>query len=182
MGIIHQRLKNLHNHIHNNLHIFFSRILIHIWPQQFSSRIVQVLIQLQHEIIECKLWAPKISNLCPLYIWRKEVEEWLITIIYIYFPCIYLWWRLQSTVWSKMESLIICNIWYQCQVTQVVKDNLVLILGKASVQMNLDAQYFAYVILNILWKIELYFLAKSWINSNFWLIYGLWGWSRWQKW
>jgi hypothetical protein len=142
MGIIHQRLNNLHNDTHNNLHIFFSRILIHIWPQQFTSRIVQVLIQLQHEIIECKLWAPKISNLYPLYIWKKEVEEWLITIIYIYFPCIYLWWRLQLIVWGKIESLIICNIRYQCQVTQVVKDNLVLILGKASVQTNLDAQYF----------------------------------------
>ncbi len=48
-------------------------------------------------------------------------------------------------VWGKMESLIICNIRYQCQVIQVVKDNLVLILVKANVQTNLNAQFFAYV-------------------------------------
>jgi hypothetical protein len=64
-------------------------------------------------------------------------------------------------VWGKMESLIICNIRYQCQVIQVVKDNLVLILVKASVQTNLDAQFFAYVTFNILPKVELYFLPKN---------------------
>jgi hypothetical protein len=64
-------------------------------------------------------------------------------------------------VWGKMEFLIICNIQYQCQVTQVVKDNLVLILVKASVQTNLDAQFFAFVTFNILRKVELYFLPKN---------------------
>jgi hypothetical protein len=74
-------------------------------------------------------------------------------------PCTCLWWRLQVIVWGKMESLIIFQ--YQCQVTQVVKDNLVLILKKASVQTNLDAQFFAPVTFNILRKVELYFLPKN---------------------